>query len=232
MRRRPLVLALLAALAFSSLAAAVEPGPILFDEAFLRTFASWRGDSLTVLVVALTQLGGHVVQIALGVAIGAYLLWRHRPLGVLVATSLLGSFALNEGLKLLFARPRPILVERITDPRGLSFPSGHAQSTIAFGLCLALVAQHLPSLSARQRRAAWGLLLLPLVVGWTRNYLGVHYPTDVIAGWCAGVAWVLGCYAVFLPRLAPAGAVSASAVAASAVAASPDSAGPVSARDA
>lgn len=191
------------ALAFLALAAVVEPGPVLFDEALLRTFEASRGESLTLIVVALTQLGAQVLHLVLSVAVAGYLLVRHRALGTFAATALFGTFPLNEGLKLLFARPRPVLVEPITDPRGLSFPSGHAQSTIVLALCLALVAQHLPSLSARQRRVAWGLLALPLLVGWTRSYLGVHYPTDVLAGWCAGATWVLGCYAALLPRLAP-----------------------------
>ncbi|MCA9613179.1 MAG: phosphatase PAP2 family protein [Sandaracinus sp.] len=188
-------------LGFAGLAALVEPGPILFDAPLLETFGGWRSETLTLVVRGVTHLGGHVVQIALGVGVGALLLWRRRTLGLFTATALLGSVALNETLKILFGRPRPILIARITEPRGLSFPSGHSQSTMAMALTLALVAQHHPSLSPVQRRAAWGLLLVPAVVGWTRNYLGVHYPTDVLAGWSLAAGWVLACYAAWLPRL-------------------------------
>ncbi|MCU0675572.1 MAG: phosphatase PAP2 family protein [Myxococcota bacterium] len=209
MRRPPILVAALAWVAFAILAVLVEPGPVLFDEGLLLTFASWRGESLDHVVVGITHLGGYVVQIVLGVGLGAVLLVRARPFGLFVATSLLGSFATNEGLKRLFGRPRPSLVDRITDPYGLSFPSGHSQATMAFCLTVVLVAQHHPAVGPRGRRLAWLLLVFPVVVGWSRSYLGVHYPTDVLAGWAFGAGWVLLCYAAYLPQLAPLAAPAA-----------------------
>lgn len=212
MRRPPLVLATTAWSAFALLAVLVAPGPVLFDEPLLQTFAGWRGETLDHVVVGITHFGGYFVQIPLGIAIGVVLLVRARPFGFFVAASLLGSFATNETLKRLFGRPRPTLVDRITDPYGLSFPSGHSQATMAFCLTLALLAQHHPTISPRGRRLAWLLLLVPIVVGWTRNYLGVHYPTDVLGGWAFGAGWVLLCYAAFLPRLTAARVPTGAAV--------------------
>ena len=169
MRRPPILLAALAWVAFAILAVLVKPGPVLFDEGLLITFASWRGESLDHVVVGITHLGGYVVQILLGVGLGGVLLVRARPFGLFVATSLLGSFVTNEGLKRLFGRPRPSLVDRITDPYGLSFPSGHSQATMAFCLTLVLVAQHHPAVGPRGRRLAWpdGVVRPPSELGMT-----------------------------------------------------------------
>ncbi len=201
MRAGLLASALFCWLLFGGLAWAVEPGPIFFDAPLLTTFASWRSEPLTSAMVALTHLGGYVVQLTIGVTVGVGLLIRARPLGVFTATALLGSFALNAGLKLFFARPRPTLVERITEPHGLSFPSGHSQSTMAMALTLVILVYHHPRATETQRRLAWLLLLMPLGVGWTRSYLGVHYPTDVIAGWALAAGWVLAVLAILRPRL-------------------------------
>ena len=93
---------------------------------------------------------------------------------------------LTQVIKPLVARPRPALWASIRPEHTLSFPSGHAMDTAA--LALALVC-----LCWGSRRRGWVVVLAPvfsLAVGWARVYLGVHNPSDVLAGWAAAVAWV------------------------------------------
>ena len=97
-------------------------------------------------------------------------------------------------LKLGFARPRPELVSHLVNVNSFSFPSGHATMATITYLTLGVL------LARVQKRRHMKLYLLAvasilaLLVGFTRVYLGVHWPTDVIAGWCVGTAWALGCW--------------------------------------
>jgi len=178
------------ALLFVVLAALVAPGPILFDLPLLRAMEASRTDGLTRFVRALTDLGGHLWMVPLGVATFALLFRRARRAGAFYAFAAGGSAVLNEGLKLVFARPRPSLIDPVYTARGLSFPSGHSQASMTFALALLLALWRLES---RGRRAAVALLVFPLVIGATRVYLGVHYPSDVLGGWALGATWVLLC---------------------------------------
>jgi undecaprenyl-diphosphatase len=114
--------------------------------------------------------------------------------GWFVLATILAGATLNSLLKLAFARPRPDLVTPLMREFTLSFPSGHAALSAVCYLTLgALLAQ---AQTARAIRVhfivtAMGLTFL---VGLSRIYLGVHYPTDVLAGWCIGSAWALICW--------------------------------------
>lgn len=114
---------------------------------------------------------------------------RHRWYSLLIPVVALGSITLNLVLKQFYQRPRPLLP--LTSASGLSFPSGHAMISASFyGLLIYLVWTHV-------RRPAWryglcsGLVLLILLIGLTRVYLRVHYATDVLAGFAAGLAWLV-----------------------------------------
>lgn len=143
----------------------------------------------------ITALGGFtLVTLATVVALLLFLFhkkWVHA--GVLAGTVLL-AWASSEGSKALYGRPRPDLV-----PHGMyvysgSFPSGH--STLAAATFLTLAAL-IASLEPRRRTKAivYGLALTILAaVGVSRVYLGVHYPSDVLAGWCLGATWALGAW--------------------------------------
>lgn len=136
------------------------------------------GSTLAVTVVA-------AVTAALAVAIGP---WRH---GVIGALTMIGASLLNASIKVAIARERPDLLEALVQERGFSFPSGHsALSMVAYGILAVVVAR---SRLARPVRVAVviGLLVLVLLVGLSRVWLGVHYPTDVLAGWTAGAVIVL-----------------------------------------
>jgi undecaprenyl-diphosphatase len=145
----------------------------------------------------LTSLGSPSVLALVTIAAVSYL-WidRKRGAALFVVIAVAGGAALEILLKLGFARPRPELVSHLVDVNSFSFPSGHAtMATITYltlGVLLARVQKH--------RRMKLYLLavatFLALLVGFTRVYLGVHWPTDVLAGWCVGAAWALGCWLV------------------------------------
>ncbi|REG82196.1 phosphatase PAP2 family protein [Marinomonas pollencensis] len=116
---------------------------------------------------------------------------------IVIASGMVFSFLLKWG----FSRPRPELVPHATKVYTSSFPSGHAMSSALFFLSCAL----LPDWQYPKRSAArWWLgvaVLIPLCVALSRVYLGVHWPTDVIAGLCAGFFWALLCFVLAKPHL-------------------------------
>jgi undecaprenyl-diphosphatase len=105
---------------------------------------------------------------------------------------------LSSGLKELFDRPRPDLVPHAVQVYTASFPSGHAMlSAVAYLTLGALLAR----VQAQRRVKAYLLgvsVLLAVLIGVSRVYLGVHWPTDVLAGWCVGAAWAMFCWTVAL----------------------------------
>jgi len=146
----------------------------------------------------LTSLGSPSVLALVTIAVVGYLwLERERRTALFVLLAVAGGAALEMLLKVGFARPRPELVSHLVDVNSFSFPSGHAtMATITYltlGVLLASAQQH--------RRMKLYLLavatFLTLLVGISRIYLGVHYPTDVLAGWCIGAAWAALCWSIF-----------------------------------
>jgi undecaprenyl-diphosphatase len=139
-----------------------------------------------------TSLGGAPVLILITLAVCGFLLLARRYRTCLFVFSATGvGWLLNGVLKNLFNRPRPSVVPHLTETMSTSFPSGHAMlSAITYLTLGALLAQF-----AEQRRVKVYILsvalFLSVLVGFTRVYLGVHYPTDVLGGWVAGLAWSL-----------------------------------------
>lgn len=147
--------------------------------------------------VDLTSLGGHSVLITLITAIVGFLLINRRhATALLVLASSLGGTLVSTGLKLLFERPRPALVEHLVGVSTPSFPSGHALLSAAIYLTLgALLAREFPQPRLRRYFLAVAVTLT-LLIGMSRVYLGVHWPSDVLAGWCIGALWAWGCWQV------------------------------------
>jgi undecaprenyl-diphosphatase len=172
---------------------AVAAGPV-------RAFDQWVATSVNAVVTphpvlvgvltAVTALGSTWTAAATLSTVAVALLIRHRwRLAAYVAVTALGGVGLSPAIKELVGRLRPVVPQPVLLAPGPSFPSGHATTiTITVGV-LILVA--LPALSARAGRAAVaGGVLTVLLVGCTRIALGVHFVSDVAAGWVLGAAWV------------------------------------------
>lgn len=175
-----------------------------FDEAGLRLFR--RADDLGLAGTAawheavrdVTALGGTVLRtlITLG-AICALVFLRLRREATLLAITILSGLIVETAIKLLFARPRPQIVPHLVEAGGMSFPSGHS-----FNSALGLVAVALAFATYSARRSVrWTVigsaLVLAMGIAFTRVLLGVHYPSDVIAGWLGGAGWAFLAEALF-----------------------------------
>lgn len=152
---------------------------------------------LTHAVKDITSLGGTTVLTLMTVLVTIYLLLdRRRAIAIFVLCSVLGGWALSTVLKLGVARARPDIVPHLVEVNDLSFPSGHAMvSAVTYLTLAALISGTRPYRSTRIFIIAAGILLT-LMIGMSRVYLGVHYPSDVLGGWCAGASWALGCWIV------------------------------------
>jgi undecaprenyl-diphosphatase len=162
------------------------------DEGVLQWLAARRSDWLNEDMLAITTMGSGLPLIIF-VTIAALFLWlsRHHWSVYFLLLGTLGGQVLNRLLKAHFERPRPAIVLWQQPVDSFSFPSGHAMSSfVAFGIIAYLVAN---AVSTRAlKRFVWiTAALLIALVGFSRMYLGVHYPSDVLAGFLAGLAWIL-----------------------------------------
>lgn len=144
-----------------------------------------------------TALGGMGIVFLFSL-LAVTLLWvtQNRRLSILLLIALAGAFLLSMGLKSWFDRPRPSLVPHGSYVYTKSFPSGHSMMAAAMYLTMGVTfAQFVASLRVK----AFFLIVavfLTLSVGISRVYLGVHWPSDVLAGWAAGSAWALACWSI------------------------------------
>jgi undecaprenyl-diphosphatase len=144
-----------------------------------------------------TALGGFTIITIITVAL-AGLLWLqgHRSTMVFLLVAVAGGSAVSTLFKMGFDRPRPDLVPHGTEVLTTSFPSGHSMMAAVAYLTLAVLSARVQERRSVQVYLLVLAVLLTVAVGVTRVYLGVHWPTDVLAGWCAGAAWALSCWLV------------------------------------
>lgn len=155
----------------------------------------------------LTALGGITVLVLVIGAAAGYLWICHAYRSIwLVLSASLGGLLLSVMLKGIFRRPRPDLTPYLTHVAHSSFPSGHTMNSAVVYLTLGML---LTQLSGRRRHKAYFIavaVLLTSLVGMSRVYLGAHYPSDILAGWTAGVTWAGVCWLV-ARRLRRAGSI-------------------------
>jgi len=155
-------------------------------------------DALVSALKVLSTIGSAVVYMPLFAAVAAWLLWSQRlpRLAAFVVVTTAGSALLNALVKLAIHRARPVLADPVAHANGMSFPSGHAQSAVVAASVLLLV--FLPLLHGAWRWVAVGAAVVyVLAIGFARVTLGVHYVSDVLAGYALGAAWVAAMIAAF-----------------------------------
>ncbi len=168
-----------------------------FDARWLHRLGALHGSHLDGFFLVFTQLGSGLFILAFTVA-AVLVAWpRRRSEALFIAFATLGAGLLNHITKLAFARPRPAEpFTPITQSGGYAFPSGHSMVTAAFLVALALTLHHF---RPRYRWGVWpAALAVVALMGLSRAYLQVHYPSDVLAGWAFGVAWTLGLNVIFV----------------------------------
>lgn len=151
---------------------------------------------LTQSAIDLSALGGFTLLWLIGAAVLGFLIYvGQRAEAAWLAASLVGASLLNTVLKLVLHRPRPEVVPHLALVSNASFPSGHAMISAAIYLTVgAMLAEAQPRLSARAYLMSFCVLLV-LLIGCSRVYLGVHWPSDVLAGWCFGGLWASAVFA-------------------------------------
>ncbi len=173
--------------------------PHTFDTAILLAFRQPGHPDLPIgpawlegAVRDITALGSTSVLVLVVAAVVIYLLLVEKTRSALfVLFAVVSGQVLSSLLKLEVDRPRPELVSHLVDVQTLSFPSGHAMlSAITYLTLGALAARFLSGRITRIYVLALAVLVT-LMVGVSRIYLGVHWPSDVLAGWCAGFAWAM-----------------------------------------
>ena len=163
-----------------------------FDTKILLVLRDLHRPLLDQTMINITFLGEPEVLLTIALLVGAVLLIRRRrSQATTLAIACVGAIVLNYWLKDLFARARPTLWERTVDVASYSFPSGHAMiSLVVYGMVGYLLANQF---------SRWWVLILSLTIllisaiGLSRLYLGVHWPTDVAAGYAAGLVWLIAC---------------------------------------
>ena len=182
---------------FVELASHVRSGATQrFDETVMQWMGAHRIDWIERSLLEITALGtGLVVMMIVLISALFLIATQHRFSAFLLLVASAGGIVLNAILKSSFDRPRPQLFEWLTEPSSSSFPSGHAMSS-------AIVYFTVAYLIARLEKRRWmravtliASLLLVLLISVSRLYLGVHYPSDVLAGMIIGLAWAGFCLA-------------------------------------
>jgi len=177
-----------------------EDGGFFFDQPILLALHQLATPRVDAFFVAVSKLGYQGGVLPADVCILAWLAYRRRFRdGLFFGLSVVGSLLVNLGVKSHFARARPDLWAVISPEMTFSFPSGHAMGSAT--LATAVVLLLWPT-----RWRWWALsvgLIFVVLVGMSRVYLGVHYPSDILAGWTAAIAWVLAMHWLVASRAPP-----------------------------
>jgi undecaprenyl-diphosphatase len=137
-----------------------------------------------------TSLGGVLLRnlLALG-AVVALLFLRLRREALLLALTIALGWIVDWAIKVMVGRPRPTIVPHLTEAGGNSFPSGHSFNSAVVFIAVALAFATLSARGSVRLTVIGAALILSLAVAWSRVWLGVHFPSDVAAGWLGGTGW-------------------------------------------
>jgi undecaprenyl-diphosphatase len=180
---------------FAKIAAKVVSGQTTgFDDAAMKFMGSHQVPWISNAMVEVTTLGTGIV-VAMIVAVSALFLWLYdyRNSATLLLVTTIGGLMLNMVLKLGFDRPRPQFFDWGTHAMSSSFPSGHAMSASIVYPTVAYLAARLEKTKLARFITLVVTALLVALICFSRVYLGVHYPSDVLAGVVVGLAWSAFC---------------------------------------
>jgi len=175
-----------------------------FDEGVLESLRR-AGDSgqpigpawTKIAALDLTSLGsGFVLGLIVALIAGFLAIEGMRRTALFITFAAVTGWVLNTWLKELFQRPRPSIVPHLGEVMSLSFPSGHAMSSATVYLTLGLLLTRIATRRATKVYTLAVAATLTTIVGLSRLYLGVHYPSDVLAGWLAGLSWAIFCWMI------------------------------------
>ena len=198
-----LLITALGAMAFLSIAEEVAEGETrAIDLAVLdalrepgRPQALIGPDWLAVMAMDITALGSlAVLSLLILLAFGVLACLRRWGEGMLLLVGAGGGLAISQGLKALFGIERPGLDYRAVEAVNASFPSGHAMLSAVVFLTLGALGARFAQRKRLKALALGAAVLLSLLVGLSRVYLGVHWASDVLAGWSVGAAWAMACW--------------------------------------
>lgn len=163
-----------------------------FDNYIIHAVQSAESPALTLLAKGLSFIGS--TRLVIGISLLTmgllFLVLKHRLELLLFLVVALGSQLLNTMMKLWFHRERPNF-HRLIEQAGYSFPSGHSMAAFSlYGAIAYLLWRHMRSSSERVLLIAFAVIMTG-GIGWSRIYLGVHYPSDVIGGYTASGAWLM-----------------------------------------
>ena len=194
-----MIAALVAVLFFAWIAVETSLGSTMaFDLAVRGAVHSWASPYLTYAMLGASLIGQSWFLIPLGLLLATILVRRGRKRAAVVfAAAPIGSEVLVQTLKVIFHRTRPEAFFGLAQPETYSFPSGHAMTSVCFyGAMAAILA-----IGSKRKAAYWIVGIgTPLLIGFSRVYLGVHYPSDVLAGWAGGVVWLAILFRFFPPQ--------------------------------
>ncbi|PIC01308.1 phosphatase PAP2 family protein [Caulobacter sp. X] len=200
-----LLVAALGAMAFLGIADEVAEGEThALDLAILRALrvegrpeALIGPDWLHVAAVDVTALGSvAVLSLVILLAFALLASLRRWGEGLLLLGGAVGGVSISQGLKAVFGRERPDMAYRAVEAVNASFPSGHAMLSAVVFLTLGALAARFSDRRRVKVLAISAAVLASLLVGASRVYLGVHWASDVLAGWCVGAAWAMACWLV------------------------------------
>ncbi len=182
----------------------MEGDTMALDTRILRAFRSADDPSqpigpawLELAMFDLTALGGStVLGLVVCIVVGFLCLQARYRTAAMVAITCGGGEVVNAVLKQAFMRPRPTVVPHLRDVLSSSFPSGHAMESAIVYLTLGAMLMRVSERRLTKLYCLGVAVLLTLLVGISRVYLGVHYPTDVIGGWMLGFLWASICWIV------------------------------------
>ncbi|HUQ13300.1 MAG TPA: phosphatase PAP2 family protein [Novosphingobium sp.] len=197
--RRALWVALACWLGFAAMVVAVEMGRTgWLDEIgllFWRESAGLRPEGPRWLLEGVrdvTALGGVLLRHVIALfAIVALLFLRLRREALVLVGTIVGGWLVNSLIKDLIGRPRPTIVPHLTEAGGSSFPSGHSFNSAVVYIAIALAFAAMSPRQSVRLTIVLSAVLISLTVAFSRVWLGVHFPSDVIAGWLGGAGWAL-----------------------------------------